>query len=122
MPSTLAATVRLPLRSLANPPAIVLFVCTHGDRAQVAAQIFNACADPARAMAFGVAHDGELRRDADVMVVLSTGGRGTPATFRERELWPLLDPMHTEGVAPQDLHERMRQHVADLIARRRWNA
>jgi hypothetical protein len=102
-----------------EPLATVVFACSSLERAQLAARAFAELVDPRRARASAQPLDA-CTADPRVDLVVAMATHDVPAAAHGRELWPLLDPLHTQGVSATALGERVRQHVVDLVARRGW--
>jgi hypothetical protein len=97
----------------------VVFTCSRSaQRSALAAELFNALADPAKAHAFPAEAGRPMR---PIALLVTMGDQGAPwAVDVDRQLdWPSLDPTYV--VDGQDLfEERLVRHVRDLVARERW--
>lgn len=104
-------------------PTTVVFACARAERAQLAAALCNELLDPRLARAF--AHAPPAAAPPDLLIVLASQDLASPDArlppCGARELWPLLDPRHTDDLAPEALRRRLRQHVLALLTRRGWS-
>lgn len=128
----------------------VLFACVHNaGRSQMAAALFNAMADPARARAVSagtepaahvhpevlevMAEDGidlstatprrltpELAAGADLLVTMGCGETCPVVPGLERLDWPLTDPRGQQGDVVRSIREEIRTCIAGLLDRRGW--
>jgi arsenate reductase len=130
----------------------VLFACVHNaGRSQMAAALFNAMADPARARAvsagtqpgervhppvvdamreIGIDLAGErprflsdeLARGADLLVTMGCGEACPWIPELEREDWPLDDPKERAPDEVRRIREDIRARVERLLRARGWAA
>jgi hypothetical protein len=116
-----------PAPSTAVPTvATVLFFSAQPVRARLAAEIFNAAADPAVVRAIAADDDvsTEQARAATLQVTLgmrrAEAHASQPAGTRS-EQWPLLEALGELGQPLDVPAERVRQHVLDLVRRQGWS-
>ena len=128
----------------------ILFACIHNaGRSQMAAALFNQCADPAKARAFSAGTDPGPRVHPEVIVAMREVGvdltaaattRLTPALAGQaqvlvtmgcgdecpyvpgatREDWPLEDPKGKPIERVREIRDDIRERVRALIAREGW--
>ena len=133
-----------------RPPALVVFACVHNaGRSQMAAALFNAVADPARARAVSAGtRPGaavhpvvvEAMREAGIDLasatprpltperaagarVLVTMGCGEECPYipgAEREDWPLEDPAHLPIERVRAIRDEIRGRVRALAEKHGW--
>ena len=133
-----------------RPPALVVFACVHNaGRSQMAAALFNAVADPARARAVSAGtRPGaavhpvvvEAMREAGIDLasatprpltperaagarVLVTMGCGEECPYipgAEREDWPLEDPAHLPIERVRVIRDEIRGRVRALAEKHGW--
>lgn len=137
-------------RAVAMSPTTVLFACLHNaGRSQMAAALFNAAADPAKARAISagtapgpqvhpevvaVMHEiglelagvrpqlltDALAREAGLLVTMGCGEACPVVPGLEREDWPLDDPKGQPADKVREIREDVRRRVDDLVRRRGW--
>jgi arsenate reductase len=128
----------------------VIFACVHNaGRSQMAAALFNASADPARAVACSAGTEpadrvhpevveamrelgfdlaaakparltDELAAGADLLVTMGCGEACPAVPGLRREDWPLPDPKGQALDAVRDVRDEVRRRVADLVGREGW--
>lgn len=131
-------------------PAVVLFACVHNaGRSQMAAALFGALADPARAHAVsagtapaervhpevvevmreaGIDLGGarprlltpELAGEATLLVTMGCGEACPVVPGVGREDWPLADPKGQDLASVRAIREEIRSRVEALVAARGW--
>lgn len=129
----------------------VIFACVHNaGRSQMAAAFFNALADPDRARAVSAGtqpgrrvhpevvevmrEEGidlsdaeprlltdELASTASLLVTMGCGEACPLVPGLERRDWPLPDPKGQALELVRGVRDDVRQHVAALLAERRWS-
>ena len=129
------------------PPRTVLFACVHNaGRSQMAEFLFNALADPAKAVARSagtepasavapnvVAVLKELGLDAsravprrltaeavDLLVTMGCGEACPVVPGLRREDWPLADPKGQPPERVREIRDEIRARVVALLAREGW--
>ena len=128
----------------------VLFACIHNaGRSQMAAALFNACADPALARAIsggtqpaarvhpevvaamrelGIELAGskpallsdELARGSDLLVTMGCGEACPHGPGLRRLDWPTPDPKGEPLTRVREIREELRERVAALVRERGW--
>ena len=128
----------------------VLFACVHNaGRSQMAAALFNALADPARARAMsagtrpaervhpevvaimreeGIDLSGarprtltpELAAQAELLITMGCGDECPYVPGLSRDDWPVEDPKGKPPGKVRAIREQIRARVEDLIATQRW--
>src|SRR5207245_11121598 len=132
-------------------PAKVVFACVHNaGRSQMAAALFNALADPARARATSagtepgdrvhpevveaMAEAGfdlsgvrprrltpELAASASLLVTMGCGEACPYVPGLRREDWPLVDPQGRSAGEVRRIRDEIRQRVTRLVAEAGWS-
>jgi arsenate reductase len=133
-------------------PVTIIFACVHNaGRSQMAAALFNAHADPAKARAvsagtnpgphvhpevvvamkeIGVDLSGatprlltdELARGATMLVTMGCGEACPAVPGLRRDDWPLEDPKGKPVERVRAIRDDVRARVAALVAREGWRA
>ena len=133
-----------------NPPSLVIFACVHNaGRSQMAAALFNALADPAKArarsagtapadrvhpeVAAAMRESGidladaqprkltpELAAGAQMLVTMGCGDECPVVPGAIRDDWPLDDPKGRPVEEVRRIRDDIRRRVHDLIDREGW--
>jgi arsenate reductase len=130
--------------------SVVLFACVHNaGRSQMAAALFNAVADPAKARALSAGTrpasrvhpevldalrevgidlsaaiprrlTPELAREASLLVTMGCGEDCPAVPGLRREDWPLPDPKDQPIERVREIRAEVERRVRDLVARNGW--
>jgi arsenate reductase len=131
--------------------SVVVFACVHNaGRSQMAAALFNALADPAKAHALSAGTEPgdrvhpevlttmrelgidlssarprllteELARGASLLVTMGCGEACPHVPGLQHEDWPLEDPKGKDLARVREIRDEVRERVARLIAERGWS-
>ena len=132
-------------------PAKVVFACVaNAGRSQMAAAIFNALADPARAHAISAGTrpgsavhpevvaamreldidlssarpqylSTEMTKDAHILITMGCGDECPLVPGVERDDWPLEDPKEQPVETVRQIRDDIKTRVSALIKERRWD-
>jgi arsenate reductase (thioredoxin) len=132
-------------------PAKVVFACVaNAGRSQMAAAIFNALADPARAHAISAGTrpgsavhpevvaamreldidlssarpqylSTEMTKDAHILITMGCGDECPLVPGVERDDWPLEDPKEKPLETVRQIRDDIKTRVSALIKERRWD-